>query len=993
MIDTSEKNFEATIEQHLLANGYRKRKSEQYDRALCLDTDMLFEFIYATQPKTWEKLKTQHGDQVKQRFLARLVREIESRGTLDVLRNGVVDLGSKFNLAYFRPETRLNEEHVRLYNSNILSVMRQVRYSRKNDNSLDLVLFLNGLPILTVELKNPLKGQTVQDAMAQYRRDRDPKEPLFKLGRCLAHFAVDTDLVYMTTHLRGTDTQFLPFNKGRDGGAGNPSNPDGFSTAYLWEEIWQRDTLLDIINHFLQLEEVEDDRGRRTGERRLIFPRYHQLTAVRNLVEHARANGPGRHYLVQHSAGSGKSNSIAWLTHRLIGLHDAQDRRVFDSVIVITDRVVLDRQLQRTVRNFEQVRGLVTTITGNKAQNLANALAQGDPIIVTTLQTFPFVHEKLRELAGRRFAVIIDEAHSSQSGEGTTSLKQVLSVGGLEEADSIDEGDAEDAEDVINRSVEAAMRARGRLSNVSLFAFTATPKNKTLELFGTRRSDGTYAPFSLYSMRQAIEEGFILDVLKNYTTFKVYFGLLKKIEADPQYPKPTATYLLRSYVDLHEHAIRTKTQIMLDHFHTQVRHRIPSADNVGQAKVMLVTRSRLHAVRYKQAFERYIKEKGYPYRALVAFSGTVRDPDTGLEYTESEMNGFPESQTAEAFKSNENRILIVANKFQTGFDQPLLHTMYVDKKLGGVNAVQTLSRLNRPCSGKEETFVLDFANRAEEIERSFRPYYQTTILSEATDPNKLYDLKRILEGYHLFGPGDVDAFVAVYFSPTGRQERLHPVMNAVVDRYVRLDHLEQTEFRKHLGDYVRIYAFLGQIITFQDPDLEKLYQFARHLSRRLPVPRAELPVEITQNIRMDTYRVQQTSSGEIKILDESGELRPISDLGTGQMVEEDWAPLSEIVEYMNEYFGTEFIDEDKVSNFADDVYRRLTANQTLRHALDPKINPSAETRRMAFENFLGDALDEMMETNFEIYKKIVDDAALSKLFASMMFERVERSLR
>lgn len=1006
-MDTTEKNFEATIEAHLLGNGatptglvaeerasygpttgYVKRDPKKhYDRTRCLDPEALFGFIYATQPEQWEKLKTQHGEEVKTRFLRRLVKEIESRGTLDVLRRGVVDLGSKFDLAYFKPETRLNEEHKRLYNANSFSVMRQVRYSGKNENSLDVVLFLNGLPIITAELKNPMTNQTVQDAVAQYRRDRDQKEPLFAFGRCLAHFAVDPDMAYVTTHLRGRKTRFLPFNKGSDNGAGNPENPDGFKTAYLWEEIWDRDSLLDVINNFLQVTEIEDDKGKRTGDKVLIFPRYHQLDAVRRLVEDARINGPGKNYLIEHSAGSGKSNSIAWLSHRLAGLHDRDDQRVFDGIVVITDRRVLDRQLQKTVTSFEQVRGVVTTIGGRKAENLAGALEGGSQIIVTTLQTFPFVSEKIRELSGKRFAVIIDEAHSSQSGEGSRSLKEVLSPHSLDEAETEDAPEVSE-EDRINAEVERTMKTRGRIPNVSFFAFTATPKNKTLEIFGTRRDDGSYEPFSLYSMRQAIEEKFILDVLKNYTTFKVYFNLLKKVEDDPTYEKVQAIALLKNYADLHEHGIARKTEQMVEHFHEQVRHRIGD-----RAKAMVVTRSRLHAVRFKQAFDRHLEQRGHPHKTLVAFSGTVMDPDTGLEFTEDRMNGFPETQTAETFKQNDYRFLIVANKFQTGFDQPLLHTMYVDKKLGGVNAAQTLSRLNRTHPGKEETFVLDFANAAEEIRKSFQPYYETTVLTEATDPNKLYDIKRMLEEYRIFGTDDVKAFSAVYFSVTGGQEKLHPILDAVVGEYREHEENEKTAFRKHLGDFVGIYAFLSQILTFTDADLEKLYQFSRFLLRKLPVPREKLPVEITENINMDSYRIQETSKGDIKLMGEGGQLEPISEIGTGEERPQDLAPLSEIIGYINEYFGTDFTDEDRVAHFASDMERRMADKGDLVRAFNPEVNPSKEHRRMAFEPHFDDVLHDMIDSNFDLYKKIVEDEGFGDLFKEFVFERVEKSIR
>ena len=913
-MDTSEKDFETGIFSYLAGNGYLCRDASGYDRSLCLDSEALFQFLYATQAKTWEKLKLQHGEQVKERFLKRLAGQLEKRGTLDVLRKGVDDLGCHFELAYFQPETTLNQEHARLHEANILGVMRQVHYSEKNDSSLDLVLFVNGLPVITAELKAPLKGQTVQDAVAQYKRDRDPKEPLFAFRRCLAHFAVDTDLVFMTTRLQGGKTWFLPFNKGHERGASNPPNPKGFKTAYLWEDVWRRDRLLDILNHFVVDRDKFDEKGKKTGEREVIFPRYHQLDAVRRLVAHARENGTGQNYLVEHSAGSGKSNSIAWLCHRLVGLHDAKDQRVFDSIVVVTDRRVLDQQLRSTIRSFEQVKGIVTAIEKHKSQELAKALMGGKDIIITTLQTFPFVAEKIGELPGHRFAVVIDEAHSSQSGETNRSMKEILTASSLEEAAKEEGAEQADEEDAVNAAVEAVMRRRGRLKNVSFFAFTATPKQKTLELFGTPQAGGGLGPFSLYSMRQAIEEGFILDVLQNYTTFKVYFSLLKKIETDPQYDRKKATYLLRSYADLHEHAIHTKTAIMLDHFEEEVKDRI-----AGKAKAMVVTRSRLHAVRYKLEFDREMKKRRLPYRTLVAFSSEVRDPDSGQKFTELGMNGLPESQTAATFKGKDYRLLIVAEKFQTGFDQPLLHTMYVDKKLGGVNAVQTLSRLNRVHAEKEDTCILDFGNDVDDVQKAFQPYFEATLLTEPTDPNKLYDLKRTVEDHHLFGAEEVEDFARVYFSVKGKQEQLQPVLDSVVDRYELRSKDERADIRKHVGDYVRLYAFLSQVITFGDASLEKFYQFTRHLLRKLKLPDDPLPLEITKNINMDSYRIQQTSSGTIKLMDEDGQLKPISALGTGRPQQEDPAPLSQIIEYINDHFGTDFTNADKVKFFAENM--------------------------------------------------------------------------
>lgn len=626
-MEISEKNFEFLIEATLLAGGpdaypvsslavgeetppalgefapggYRMRKPEEYDLALCLIPRDVLDFIYATQPKEWEKFVKQHGAEAQDRLLNRLASEVKNRGTLEVLRKGIKSDGCTFHLAYFRPSSGLNEELQRLHDANLFGVVRQLAYSQRSAKTLDLALFLNGLPIFTAELKNPLTGQNVQDAVRQYRFDRDPREPLFAFGRCLAHFAIDHDLVYVATHLQGPTTVFLPFNQGWNGGAGNPPSVNGFATAYLWERIWAKDSVLELIQHFIQVVEEEDDKGRRTGERKLVFPRYHQLDAVRRLVRNARDAGAGRQYLIQHSAGSGKSNSIAWLAHQLSILHDASDRRVFDSIIVITDRRVLDRQLQRTVRQFEQTAGVVENIDTTSRQ-LQQALEDGKTIIVTTLQKFPVIVNQIGDLPGKRFAVIVDEAHSSQTGESTKSLKVVLAGATLETVEEIEGAEEEDLEDRI----VAEMRKRGRLPNVSFFAFTATPKPKTLELFGSRQPDGRFASFSLYTMRQAIEEKFILDVLENYTTYKTYWSLLKTVAEDPRYDRVKAAYLLKSFVDLHPHAIAKKVAIIVEHFVGQVMPRIE-----GQAKAMIVTRSRLHALRYKLEVDRYLREHNY----------------------------------------------------------------------------------------------------------------------------------------------------------------------------------------------------------------------------------------------------------------------------------------------------------------------------------------------------------------------------------------------
>ncbi len=992
-VEVSERSFEEAIEGALLApgaavretpfdgeappGGYGRRSPEDYDRALCLLSRDVVDFVLATQPKEWQKLAQHHGSAVKEQFLKRLAVEIERRGVLDVLRSGIKDSGCKFRLAYFRPASGLNEETRRLHAANLFAVVRQLHYSEKNEKSLDLVLFLNGIPIFTAELKNPLTAQDVQDGMRQYKTDRDPREPLFAYGRCLAHFAVDADLVYVTTHLAGKATRFLPFNQGKYGGAGNPPAPPtrkGYATAYLWEETWARDSVLDLVRQFIHEVEEEDEKGRKTGKRFLIFPRYQQLDAVRKLVAHARMAGAGQRYLVQHSAGSGKSFTIAWLAHQLATLHDAADQRVFDSIVVVTDRRVLDRQLQSTMRQFEQTLGVVENIDTTSRQ-LKEALEAGKTIIVTTLQKFPVIAKEIGELPGKRFALIVDEAHSSQSGESTKSMKAVLAAGSLEEAER-EEAAAESPEEELENAVLAEMEKRGRLPNLSTFAFTATPKPKTLELFGRKSPDGKFQAFHLYSMRQAIEEGFILDVLGSYTTYKAYWRLLKKVEDDPRYDKRKAEYLLKSFVELHPHAIGEKVRIMVEHFATHVQGEIG-----GKAKAMIVTRSRLHAVRYKLAVDKYVKERGYSFKALVAFSGTVTDG--GHPYAEPGMNGFPEAQTARMFERPEYRFLIVANKFQTGFDQPLLHTMYVDKKLGGVNAVQALSRLNRTLPPeKTGTMVLDFANDVDEIKAAFEDYYETTVLSEETDPNLLYELQTQLAAFPVYAQADVDRFARIYFDPKGTQDQLHNVLTPVVDRFRERSVEEQHDFRSQLTDYVRLYAFLAQVLTFADADLEKLYVFSRHLRRLLPVDREELPREVQQNIDMESYRIQQTGSGKIALDRRAGVLDPQTTKGSQSLPPEELETLSRIIAELNERFGLNLGPEHKVT------LGQMIAKLDEDAALDAAARANTrENVRLTFDQKVEQVIQEIVESNFDLYKRITDDRAFGEAVKNWLFDQ------
>ena len=961
--------------------GYLKRLPQDYDRDLCLIPTDVVDFLLATQPKEWQKLKQHHGADIKLRFLGQLSREIARRGALDVLRNGVKDSGCKFRLAYFRPASGLNEELQRLHAANLFAVVRQLRFSEHGEQSLDLTLFLNGIPIFTAELKNPLNGQDVEDAIRQYRNDRDPHEPLFAYGRCLAHFAVDPEQVFVTTQLAGTRTRFLPFNQGRFGGAGNPPVPPtrpGFPSGYLWERIWARDSVLDLIRQFIHEVEAQDDSGGKTGKRFLIFPRYQQVDCVRRLIRHAQEHGPGQRYLIQHSAGSGKSFTIAWLAHQLSVLHDHADRRVFDSVIVVTDRRVLDRQLQRTIRQFEQTLGVVENIDQTSRQ-LREALEAGRTIIVTTLQKFPVIAEQIVQLAGQRFAVIVDEAHSSQSGESTKGLKTVLAAGSLEEAEQEDKG-AESSEEELDNRVLAEIRSRGPQPNLSTFAFTATPKPKTLELFGQKQSDGKFEPFHRYTMRQAIEEGFIIDVLASYTTYKTYWRLLKKIEQDPRYDRSKAEYLLKSFVELHPHAVREKTAICVEHFAQQVAGEIG-----GQAKAMIVTRSRLHAVRSKLALDRYLAEKGYPWKALVAFSGTVKDK--GASYTESGMNSagqqrvISDRQTAAAFREPEYRFLVVASKFQTGFDEPLLYAMYVDKKLGGVNAVQTLSRLNRTHLGKQGTTVLDFANDAEEIKKSFEQYYETTLLSEATDPNLLYEIQGRLSDFGVFATDDVDAFARVYFNPKATQDRLYATLETSRQRSKELTIEERRDFRGQLTDYMRLYSFLSQVLPFADTDLEKLYVFTRHLRRLLPVDREDLPREVQQNIDMESFRIQRTSRGRIALERQGGPLEPAGSKPRGGPGEPELEVLSRIIAALNERFGLNLGSEHRVT--LDHIRSALDKDASLEASA--RVN-TRENVRLTFDPKVEDKIQEIVETNFNLYKRITDDAIFGQALKNLLFD-------
>lgn len=972
--------FEEFIEQFLVEqNGYRSRPASAYLKNLCMDPELVLEFIEKTQSEKFDRLLEMHGDQINDRIFNRLDKEIRERGTLDVLRNGFSDHGQKIDLAYFKPNSGMNPESKRLYEANILSVTRQVHYSEKNENSIDIVLFLNGLPIFTAELKNQLTGQTVKNAIQQYRVDRDPKELLLRFKRCLAHFAIDTEQAFMTTELKGIHgTRFLPFNKGYKNGSGNPPIENGYKTAYLWEDVWAKDSVLELVNKFItvQVEEKEDDRGRKIKDETLIFPRYHQRDTVHRLIDHASENGSGQNYLIQHSAGSGKSNTIAWTSHRLSELYNDKNEKVFDTVLVITDRRVLDKQLRDTVTQFEQTRGVVKAITESSSE-LKEALESGEKIIITTLQKFPFIIDTIESVPGKNFAVLIDEAHSSQSGDQAAQLREVLQVDNLDEAEAQEETFiSETSEDKVLKKLRAR---KVKTPNISFFAFTATPKQRTLELFGTKNPlDGKYYPFSLYSMKQAIEEGFILDVLKNYTTYKAYFNLMKSIEDDPEFEKSKAQRLLVGYVERHEHAISKKTEVMIEHFRSRIAKQI-----YGKAKAMVVTKSRLHAVRYKLAFDQYLEEHNYPFKALVAFSGTVRDG--GTEYTEANMNGVSDSVTAEEFKHDSYKFLIVAEKFQTGFDQPLLDAMYVDKKLSGVSTVQTLGRLNRARSGKDEVFVLDFVNEMDDIKEAFQPYYVTTVLSEGTDPNLLHDLERDLYAYKLFTEHEVDGFVQDFLEGA-KPDKINAVLDVIVERFIDESIEIQDDFSKKCKEFVRRYAFASQIIPFESTELEKLFIFSKLLSKKLPKLKEELPIEVLESVDIESYKLLEQARGSIQLDSEDGQLEPMQSGDAKQKIEERES-LSAIVKEMNDRFGTEFTAEDivDIGHIAD----KLIQNDSVQGAIK---NNTVDVAKIKFDQVLQNELIGMFKQKMDFYKKLDKNPELKAFFGDRMYSHVRKEV-
>jgi len=981
----TEKAFETVIEDALLQRGYERGDNAKFDRELVFNPADVLAFLRGTQERAWNELSKIHGPDTEKKFLFRLARELDARGMLDCLRNGVVDYGVRFHLCHFAPVSTLNPETAALYAGNRLHVYRQLKYSHRHENKVDVVIAVNGLPVVTMELKNQFTGQTATNAKKQYIQDRDPNDLLFQFKkRALVHFSVDTDEVWMTTRVAGKETVFLPFNQGHEKAAGNPPNPNGHRTAYLWERILVRHSLLDLLGRYLHLERKEVKSKDRSGwKETLIFPRYHQMRVVQRvaLAVPEPGQGPGKNYLVQHSAGSGKSHTIAWLAHRLASLHNAANKLIYDVVVIVTDRLVLDQQLQDIVYQIEHKTGVVEKIDKD-SQQLAAALKAGKKIIITTLQKFPFVLDQIESLPQRTYAVIADEAHSSQTGEAALALKEALGSGPYASAD--EEEEENDAEAIARKRAEL----RGPQPNMSFFAFTATPKPKTLELFGVDGPDGKKVAFDLYSMRQAIEEKFILDVLRNYTTYKSFYRLAKAIEDDPQIEKRKAIRAIGRFLQLHPVNLAQRTAVMVEHFRSVVKGKIG-----GKAKGMVVTSSRLHAVRYKQEFDRYLKDNGYTdIKALVAFSGVV--VDGGLVFTEPEMNGFSERELPRKFEEfREYRLLLVADKYQTGFDQPLLHSMYVDKRLAGVKAVQTLSRLNRVCPGKEDCFVLDFLDQADEIRKAFQEYYEDTMVSEATDPNQLHDLHRKLEESHVYLPEEVENFAAVFFRPKedvvfADHAALNRVVDPAVDRFKSLQEERQEEFRGWLGAFVRLYAFLSQIMPFSDVGLEKLYAYSRFLERKLPQRDRGEEYRVGGELVLEYYRLQKISEGAIPLQKgATADLKGPSEVGTTRKTEEDVETLSAIIKLLNEKFGTDFTEADAL--FLQQVEEDLAADQKL---VEQAQRNTRENFRFGFEEVFLDKLIDRMDANEEMFTKLMDDGSFARDVKEYLLRRVYRRL-
>lgn len=974
--DTSEKGLESIIVGSLVTEaGYIQGNRLYYDRDYAVDIPKLAAFIKDTQLKEYESLSLESDNPRRTKFLNRLRGEIAKRGVIDVLRTGIQDGAVNLQLFYGTPSAK-NPSAVELFKKNIFSVTRQLQYSNDNTRlALDMAIFINGLPVITFELKNKLTKQTVEDAVQQYKRDRDSRELLFQFGRCMVHLAVDDHQVKMCTHLKDKQSWFLPFNKGYNDGAGNPPNPSGLATDYLWKEVLRKESLANILENYAQITERKDEKTGRVKKEQ-IFPRYHQLDVVRKLLEAAPKNGIGKPYLIQHSAGSGKSNSISWLAHQLIGI-EMKGLPLFDTVIVVTDRRVLDKQLRDNIKRFAQVSSIVGAVTEGSEQ-LRTFLEQGKKIVITTVQKFPFVLDEIGDShRNRKFAIIIDEAHSSQGGRTASKMNMVLTDQSGPVYDTLES--PADIEDAINEIITS----RRMLTNASYYAFTATPKNKTLEIFGEPYLEGDavkHRPFHSYTMKQAIQEGFILDVLQYYTPVYSYYKLIKSIESDPEFDVKKAKKKLRWYVESNAYAIQQKAEIMVDHFIGQVigRHKIG-----GLARCMVVCSGVNRAIQYHHAINTYLNEIKSPYKAIVAFSGD-HDWD-GKKVTEASLNGFPSIDIPYKFIIDPYRFLVVADKFQTGYDEPLLHTMYVDKQLSGIKAVQTLSRLNRAHPLKTDTFILDFMNDVDTIQFAFGDYYRTTILSDETDPNKLHDLKANLDKYQVYSQSQIDELVRLFLSGSPR-ETLDPILDACVAVYnSELDEDGQVDFKGKAKAFERTYNFLASIITYSNPQWEKLSIFLNFLVPKLPAPvEPDLAKGILEAIDMESYRAQVQATENIRLADEDAEIDPILVGGGGYVPEPELDRLSNIIKAFNDQFGNiAWNDIDKIREIiTEELPVKVSANKAYQNAMKQNDPQNA---RIEHDKALEKVIVEMLTDHTELFKQFMDNQSFRKWLADTIF--------
>lgn len=1021
---TTEKAFESYIESVLYAenSGWSILSDDVWDKKHAIFPKVIIEFLRTTQNKLMDEMYALLGEELHEKLINTLLKEREAKGTIQIIRHGFKFYGKTFKLAYFKPAHGLSPENKKLYEQNSLTVSRQIPCHPNDDSSIDMLLALNGIPIATIELKNPVTGQTWRNAIHQYKTDRDPNTPLFQFKKgTLVHFAIDPEEIYMTTRLRGEKTFFLPFNRGSNPGtvqcgAGNPQHPSGHRTGYFWEDILKKDSFMNIVGNYIFLESseysIDDGKGgrKKVTNETMIFPRFHQLDAVQKMVSTSKAEKAGNNYLIQHSAGSGKTNSISWLAHRLASLHTVTDKKVFDCVIVITDRKVLDKQLQDAIYQIEHAQGVVKAIDQDSKQ-LAEALVDGTKIVITTLQKFPFILKGLLHVAGakdtdnpdaeavkkvaewqkmlanRTYAIIVDEAHSSQTGESARELKEILGAG---TADG-DEEKEQDWEDRLNQIMES----RGRQTNLSFYAFTATPKGKTLEMFGRKGSSGKPEAFHTYSMRQAIEEKFILDVLKRYTTYKTYFNLLKTVSDDPAMPKKKAIKKLTKFLHLHPHNIEQKTEIIIEHFKEHVREKLG-----GRAKAMVVTGSRLQAVRYMLSFQRYLEEHKYPgIRPLVAFSGTVIDPESKAEYTEPGMNidvitgkSISEAQLPEKFDSSDYQVLLVANKYQTGFDQPLLCAMYVDKRLDGVQAVQTLSRLNRMYQGKELPFVLDFVNKSEDIYLAFKPYYDMTELQEESDPNLLEILKHELDDMQIYHKSEVEAFARIFYIPPHLQKhsdhaRMYKHIEPSVDRFKEQKDEDQATFYEKITAFVRYYSFISQIIPYSDSELEILYSFGRFLTPHLRIGTDISNPHPEKEVQLQFYRLEKTMSGAIDLSNgESEGIKSPTAVGTSKSKDED-NPLSEIINQLNEKFGTSFTDEDRL--FFEQIKEKACSDERVKQTAHAN---SLDKFALGIQEIISSLMMQRLAENDSIVTRYMDDKEFQQTIYPILANDIYKSI-